>query len=403
MDNPWFIKGLALVLAVLLYSSVNPGAKDVYVPTNQKTEDIKDYPVKAYYDTENLVVSGIPNTVDISLKGPITHVQTAKALRNFEVYIDLKDAKIGRQKVKLKIRELSDKIKATIKPEYVYVTVREKVTKEFKVEAEYNHANIADGYIAGQPFVEPGEVKITGAKNLIDRIAYVKAVIEENSDMKETISRNAEVQVLDKNLNKLNVTVEPSTVKVTLPIKNNNKTVPISIVQKGTPPEGVTIDKIELETREAVISGNEQVLKNIKNVRVEVDVSKITADQTLELPVIIANGVTKVTPQLVKVKVKVSITTQEEKTITKIPIQIKGLANDYEAEMDDPNNQMISLLVNGEGNKLKSLGPEDFNAYVDLSDLDEGNHEVNIHIEGPSDLEWKPNKSKAKVTITTNA
>lgn len=401
MDNPWFIKGLALVLAVLLYSSVNPGTKDVNVPLDQRTEDIKDFPVKAYYDTDNLVVTGVPNTVDVSLKGPITVVQTAKALRNFEVYVDLKDAKIGRQKVKLKVRDLNDRIKATIKPEFVYVTVQEKVTREYKVEGEFNRSQIADGYLAGQPIVEPARVKITGAKNLIDQITYVKAAIEEKEKLTETIARAANVQVLDKNLNKLDVTVEPETVKVTIPIKDNSKKVPISIVQKGTPPKGVTIDKIELETREAVISANDDVLKRTDSVRVEVNVSKITDNTTLELPVIISNGITKVSPQTVKVKVTVN--KQEEKTVTKIPIKIKGLASDFVAEIDDPNNQMISILVNGPSAVLQSLGPDDFDVYVDLSNMDEGSHNVNIQVDGPPNIDWKLNKSTAKITIKNNA
>ena len=64
MDNPWFIKILALLLAVLLYSSVpHTGKKltDVNVPGEQSTETINNIPVKVYYDTENLVVSGIPS------------------------------------------------------------------------------------------------------------------------------------------------------------------------------------------------------------------------------------------------------------------------------------------------------------------------------------------------------
>lgn len=155
MDNPWFIKILALLLAVLLYSSVPHKGNDVNVPGEQATETIEDMPVKVYYDTENLVVSGIPNTVDVTLKGPITHVQSAKALRNFEVFVDLTDAKIGKQKVNLKVKDLSDKLKVTLKPASVNVTIQEKITKEFKVDAEINRSQIEEGYTAEQPIVEP--------------------------------------------------------------------------------------------------------------------------------------------------------------------------------------------------------------------------------------------------------
>lgn len=403
MDNPWFIKILALLLAVLLYSSVpHTGKKitDVNVPGEQSTETIKNVPVKVYYDTENLVVSGIPGTVDITLKGPITHIQSAKALRNFEVYVDLSKAKIGKQKVKLRVRDLSDKLNATVKPGSINVSVQEKITKEFKVEAEFNTNQIEEGYSAGQPVIEPNKVKITGAKSVIDRITYVKATLEEKDKLKETISEEANIQVLDKDLSKLNVVVEPQRVKITIPIKSNSKTVPINIVRNGTAPEGVTIESIELDENEATISGDENVLKNTENVRVEVDISNITDNTTLTLPVIISNGITKVTPQTVKATVVVN--KQAEKTVSDIPLNIQGLSGEYKATINDPGNQMINILINGPASEVNRVGTGDFNVFIDLSSLGEGAHEVDIHVEGPPSVKWKANKSSAKITIEKN-
>ncbi|MEH7093515.1 CdaR family protein [Neobacillus vireti] len=416
-DNPWFIKILALLLAVLLYSSVpHTGQKltDVNVPGEQTTETIKDIPVKVYYDTENLVVTGIPNTVDVTIKGPITHVQSAKALRNFEVYVDLTNAKIGKQNVKLKIRNLSDKLKATMKPASVKVSVQEKITKEFRVEAEFDGGQIEDGYSAGLPEVEPNKVKITGAKSDIDRITYVKATLDGTGKLKATISKQAQIQVLDKKLNKLDVTVDPETVKVTIPIKSNSKTVPINIVKKGTLPEGITIESIELDETEAKITGNEEVLKDTESVRVEVDLSKITENTTLTLPVIISNGVTKVTPQLVKATVVVKKVDQkpaveqttaadQEKTILGIPLKIQGLADNFKAEVNDPTSQTVNLQVNGPTESVTGLGPSDFTVFIDLTGLAEGTHDVKIQVKGPTDVQWTPDKSTAKITITNNA
>ena len=416
-DNPWFIKILALLLAVLLYSSVpHTGQKltDVNVPGEQTTETIKDIPVKVYYDTENLVVTGIPNTVDVTIKGPITHVQSAKALKNFEVYVDLTNAKIGNQNVKLKIRNLSDKLKATMKPASVKVSVQEKITKEFRVEAEFDGGQIEDGYSAGLPEVEPNKVKITGAKSDIDRITYVKATLDGTGKLKATISKQAQIQVLDKKLNKLDVTVDPETVRVTIPIKSNSKTVPINIVKKGTSPEGITIESIELDETEAKITGIEEVLKGTDSVRVEVDLSKITENTTLTLPVIISNGVTKVTPQLVKATVVVkkveqkpaveqTTATDQEKTVLDIPLKIQGLADNFKAEVNDPTSQTVNLQVNGTAESVTGLGPNDFTAFIDLTGLAEGTHDVEIQVKGPTDVQWTPDKSTAKITITNNA
>ncbi|HEY2419870.1 MAG TPA: CdaR family protein [Neobacillus sp.] len=400
MDKPWFIKLLALVLAVLLYSTVpHTGNKsiDVNVPGQQSSATISDIPVKVYYDTKNLVVTGIPNTVTMTVTGPITHVQSAKALKNFEVFIDLTNAKIGSQRVKLKVNNLSDKLKATIKPASINVNIQEKITKEFKVEAEFNSSLLEEGYTAGTPIVEPNKIKITGAKNVIDQIAYVKAILDEKNHLKETVTKDARIRVLDKELNKLDVNVVPETVKVTIPVKNISKTVPIDVIKKGTPPAGITIDSITLDTTEAIIIGEEDVVKNTNSVRVEVDVSKITDNTTLTLPIIITNGITKVTPQTVKVTVAVGKTT--EKTISGVPIKIKGLSDRYKAVINDPVNQLVNLVVTGPSANVNGLGAADFNVFIDLSTLTEGNHDVNIQVEGPPAVNWKLDKSTAKITI----
>ncbi|MBY0149322.1 YbbR-like domain-containing protein [Neobacillus niacini] len=400
MDNPWFIKILAILLAILLYSVVpNSGGKtnEINVPGENTTETIADIPVKAYYDTENLVVSGIPDMVEVTLEGPMPHVQSAKALKNFEVFVDITNAEIGNQKVTFEVSGLSDKLKATIKPGSITVAVQEKVTTEFTVEAEFDNDLIKEGYSAGQPAVKPNKVKITGAKDVVDRITYVKAALEGGDLLDSTVTKEAHVQVLDKELNKLDVVVEPETVEVTIPIRSNTKTVPINIIEKGAPPEGLTIQSIELNVEEAVISGDEDTLKETDNVRVEVDVSKITENTTLSLPVIISNGITKVTPELVEVKV---VVTKTEKTVSGIPITIKGLPEEFEAVINDPANSLVNLLVFGSGSAITELGPDDFNIFVDLTGLPEGDHDVTIQVDGPPNVNWRPDKSSAKITIT---
>jgi YbbR domain-containing protein len=401
MDNPWFIKIMAILLAVLLYSVVpNSSSKtnEINVPGENTTEILVDIPVKAYYDTENLVVSGIPDSVDVTIEGPMPHVQSAKALKNFEVFVDITNAEIGNQKVTFEVSGLSDKLKATIKPSSITVAVQEKVTTEFTVEAEFNNDLIKEGYSAGQPTVKPNKVKITGAKDVVDRITYVKAALEGGDILDSTVTKEAQVQVLDKELSKLNVVVEPEIVEVTIPIKSNTKTVPINILEKGTPQEGITIESMDLDVKEAAISGDEDVLKDTENVRVEVDVSKISESTTLTLPVIISTGITKVTPETVKVTVVVK--SDVEKTVSGVPIKIRNLPEQYEAVINDPENRVVNLLVFGSGTAVTELGPNNFDIFIDLNGLTEGEHNVNIQVNGPPNVNWEPDKSSAKITIT---
>lgn len=317
VENNWFMKIIAFALALLLFISVydkNEDSSDINVPGNDATEVVEDIPVKVYYDTKNVVVTGVPKTVDVTLKGPKSHVQVAKQSKDFEVYVNLADAEIGEKKVKLQIKDLSDKLEAEIDPSAVKVTVKEKVTQEFNVEAEFSDSSIADGYAAGTPVLDSSTVKITGAKDEIDKIAYVKANVEIDGPATESIEQEAEISALDSSLNKLDVQVEPETVKVEIPVKRVSKKVPINIVKKGSLPKNVSLESITLDKEEATITGSESVLKDVDSTRVEVDLSKITKNQTLSLPVIIANGVKTVDPELVNAKVKVTVKENKEET-----------------------------------------------------------------------------------------
>ena len=72
-------------------------------------------------------------------------------------------------------------------------------------------------------------MEITGAKDIIEQIAYVVATLDINKVVDGTITREARVQVLDKDYNKLDVAIEPETVDVTVEVINPSKEVPVSV------------------------------------------------------------------------------------------------------------------------------------------------------------------------------
>ncbi|AND37805.1 CdaR family protein [Cytobacillus oceanisediminis] len=430
VDTRWFMKIVALILALFLFDSVydaDKELKDINVPGQQDSGIVEDVPVKSYYDTENLVVTGIPETVDLSIEGPKSHLEQAKKLQNFEVYVDLTNAEIGSQRVEIKIRDISDKLDVTINPQYADVTVHEKVTQEFKVDAEFNNGLLGEGYSADAASAEPKTVKITGAKEVIERISFVKATLDVKGPITETITDEATVRVLDREMNKLDVIVEPQVIQVTVPVKQLSKTVPVTIVRKGDPQDGVTINSIELDVNEASITGREEILNETESVRVEVDVSKIEKDTVLTLPVIIPDGISAVDPKTVKASIDVSTEEnaenaenadreeenteepaeetqaqeqEETKTFSSLPINLAGLAEEYEAVLRNPASGRTSITVTGKSSTVQDLKAEDFNLYLSLSDLGEGDHEVPINVDGPSGVDVKPASGNATITIT---
>ena len=417
-DSRWFMKLVALVLALLLFGSVYDGSNtnDINVPGDEETDTISDIPVKSYFDTENLVVTGVPSTVEVTLTGPTPNLQAAKAQKDFEVYVDLSKVKVGKQRIKLQIKDLSDKLKATMDPEYIEIDVQEKVTKEFSVDVEFDDTMVEDGYVAGSPVVKPNKVAITGGKEVMDQISYVRAIVELDDFVTDSVEKSAIITVLDANLNKLNVTVEQETVRVSVPIKRENKTVPIETVRKGSSPTGVTIDSITLNESEATITGSEDSLDKTENVRVEVDISAINESTELTLPVIISEGINAVDPKEVKVTVKVNSasedtgTTEENttktaeenstKTFSNLPIRINGLTEEYSVAFLEPTSGETNVTVVGTNEALETLKESDFQLSVDVSQLTEGEHKLNINVDGPENANWTTDIETASIVIT---
>lgn len=399
IDNRWFIRVVALLLAFLLFIYVYDGEDlAINVPQDQETETITDVPVKIYYDTENLVVSGVPSTVTIKLSGPKNLLQQAKTSRSFEVYVDLSEAEIGTQRVPIEIRDVSDRLTVEIDPDFANVSIQEKVTQEFKVEPEYNSSLVADGYTAEQAIVKPNKVKITGAKDVIEKITYVKATIDLEGKIEDTVTKEAKILVLDQDLNKLDVILESDKVEVTIPVKASSKEVPIKIVEKGTPPSGVTIDSINLALSQATILAKADILNKTESVRVEVDVSSINDDTTLTLPVIISEGIVKVDPETVQVTIKVS--READITFSNIPIKANGLAADLNLSYKEPLDGTVSITATGESSAIGSLKESDFSVILNLAGLGEGEHSVDLNVTGPTNINWTINQQTAKISIT---
>ncbi len=433
LNNKWSIRILSLVLAAILFTSVtaenNAGDGSFQTASQMDTETIQNVKVQVYYDKENLYVSGVPDTVTVTLSGPRSIVQNARAQQDFEVYADLRDAKIGEQTVKFQVKDISERLKVTISPESAKVNVQEKVTKRFSVEAEIGNAAIADGYKAGTPKIDPEKVSITGAKDTIEQIAYVKANVETNTTHKEDFKAEATVSAFDSHLNKLDVEISPEKVDVSVPVEKVGKSVPLKINQTGTPSDDITISSITPDTKEVVVEGEADVLDKINQISVDVDVSNITADTVQKVTIPVPNGAKSVQPQTVEVRIKTakksnndSNTNQNEpdsnndtnqgsddepdgdqtvsKTFQSLDVFTRGLPSAYTAEMITPANGKVNVTLSGPRNTINQISESSITAIADLSNAKEGEYSTKIQVNNlPSKVSYKLSVSTADFLI----
>jgi YbbR domain-containing protein len=405
MSNHWFIKVFSLLLAIMLYMSANieKGAKSGGIIRNaigqEDTETLMNVPVVVYYDEENLVVSGIPKYVNVTLQGPASIVKPTALQRNFEVYMDLTDLPLGTYTVPIKYKDISDKIKVNIEPSTAKVTIREKVSKDFHVKVEFINKNkVPEGYSVEQPIVKPSSVMITGAKELIDSIAAVAAKVNLEGAT-DTITQESKVTVYDHNGRVLNINVHPSIVEVTVPIRSPSKTVPLKINRAGTLPEGVNIVKIETVPNEVKIFGPKEKIDSIEFIDgITIRLDEITEDTTLEMDVPLPEGVKSVDPS--KVKIHIDVQKEGAKTFKGLPIHVLGLGEQYTVEFIDPKEQAMDVRLRGTSDILSDITEDDVELYIDVSNLGLGEHEVKIKWNGPQNIKWELPKENVKIKIS---
>ncbi len=74
-----------------------------------------------------------------------------------------------------------------------------------------------------------------------------------------------------------------------------------------------------------------------------------------------------------------------------------GIQDDQDAELE---SDVTSITLLGEADDLKKITKDDINLTVDVSNLDEGTHDVDLAVTVPEGVEWELDSKTVSVTIT---
>lgn len=420
IDSPWFLRITALSLALLLFYNVQVGQNEAN--RNSSSDDmevLRDVPVEVYYDDENLVVTGVPETVNMTIEGPTNIVQTTKVFKDFTLFVDLRSLPMGEHEVKIQHENLSDKLQVRIDPSSINVNVEEMLTETFRVDPEFNERLLAEGYNVTGVEVDPKTIEVTGAKSVIEAISFVKATVSKDPNIKESFEQEATVRVLDRDLNKLDVEIVPETVHIKVDIEENTKEVPIVLNETGTPQEGVKIQAIESEQKHITLSGSKRVLSDIDQLVVDFDVSKVNKAGTVEVKLKKPNDVLKLSFTTLKVKVDAEVekqndeqTTeeeekekenQEEARVSKfenVAVIVDGLDSKFKGTIIEPTSGTVTLSIQETESQTNELKQEDFTVMIDASDVDEeGEYTYPILVQGPPQANWTLSTEEAQLKV----
>ncbi|SDN85301.1 CdaR family protein [Alkalicoccus daliensis] len=388
----WFIKLTSIVIAVMLFLMVNmenqaanqTGAGIPGITDGERV--MEEVPLNIYYDEENYVLTEAPETVQVNMRGPQNVLTLAQVTQGQqEVFVDLEGEEAGVHYARVEHRGFQPDLRLSIVPLTVRVTLQERQTTSFPVDVELeNEGDIAEGYTAGEPVVEPSTVDVTAAEGMVNQVAEARVTID-LAGHSEDFTESASVVLYDDAGNELDITADPPAVDVMVPVTSPNKEVPLRSSREGSLTEGVAIDSINLNPEAVTIYGPVDVLNEISFIDIaDINLSEIEGDSRLEVEVPVPEGVERVEPE--QVIIEIETTSEEERNFSDFPVDVEGLGNDYNIEFPDLTDNEFTLEVRGSAELLERLDRTDFTAFIDVEGLEPGEHSVPLEIEAPQNV-----------------
>ena len=265
------LKLISFLIAVLLFISVNENFKNISVIGNNDNIAaawITDVPLEADYDRDKLYVVGIPNTVSVKLSGPPSKVQK----------VNLKNAQIGDdQKVKLEVEGLEKGLEATVEPSSITISIREKVTREFKVTPIVKKERLLLGFEIDKLSLNNDTVKISGDIDSINRIKEVRAESATKTKINKNTREEAKIVAYDSDYNKIeDIQIETESTVMTIDLKKIEKEVPLLVNKVGELSSDYELVSITPDsTKVTVRAETQEELDKISAMYVDVDLSDV--------------------------------------------------------------------------------------------------------------------------------
>lgn len=302
-ESKWGLRFVAFVLALAFFLTVNNVFGNIFSSsalTQSTTRTIQNVPVEAKYNSKELYASGIPDNVDVQLKGSQSKVLKAEQSDDIKVELDLTKTKLGKHKVDYVIKGLDKDVDGTVNPKQANINLEKKVTKELTVQPDVSNKDIDSDYQIANQSVSPHKVKVIGGEHQVENIAYLKATFKDASSISQDTTDTGQIVAFDKNLNKIDVITKPSSVNITVELKPYSKKVDIKKKVIGKANSNIKADDIDLSKQQIEIFGNREDLNSISQITGEIDLSDFDNSDEAPVKLTIPDKVTDTDPSDIK-------------------------------------------------------------------------------------------------------
>lgn len=366
----------------------------------EQTYRANQIPVTAENTPAGLELVGLPSSVDLTLQGPRSVIQTIDA-GSIRAYIDLSDADgPGPYDRRVRVETPSGIRRITVNPEVVTVELDTVVTRTVSIEVLQPDDIPRSIGITGTS-VDPTEVVITGVQQNVDRVARVILPVELRGQT-ESFTVNARPQAVDQNNVEVpSVEVVPNSVTVSVGLEVRGKEIPVFVRCECSALDGYEVIGQPIATPSTIlVDGPRDALAQVQYIyTTPIDTSGLSEPSLLsDVPLDTTTLPEGVTAERLLVDVSVRIEQSVfQRAFENIPIAVLGASPEIEVEVSPDS---VSIEIEGPREDIAALAASDVAVVVDITGLDVGVHQLRPRVILPPRTRYSEQPPQVVVTIT---
>lgn len=370
--NPKHGKLVAFAIALMITIGFNTNSVSTPLQSNR---DIT-VPVSVNYNSEMYEISEIPDKITVTLIGTANDLTMLNSdSPSIKAVLDLTGLVDGKHTVKYQMEGISNRIRTIIQPESETVSINIKNAAKATIGYDFiNQHQLGQQYVLSEPEFEVFEVSIKASQETLDKVAFVKALIDV-AGKTEDFETESILVAYDQNGNKLEqVDIIPKTVESKVGVSSPYKSVPITPIIDGALPDGKTVSSIKLDSESIMIYAPQSILETIDEIRVPISTSQLTGDNTkfqqaISLPAGVRYGAVS------KVNIEVTLGEATSAKFDNIPIVYRNNVNGLKASLVNKEDAVVSVTVLGTKENLEKFEEEKIAIYIDLRDAEVGENQ----------------------------
>ena len=396
--NSNYLMIISLFLSLLLFFSTNySGESSILAAPLNNEKTLTNVEVFPLYNSDIFELKGLPETMDLRLVGSASNV-IAASNKTGRIIADLSGLTEGVHKIELKTEGYGNQVDSLPLEKNVTVTLNKKSTRSYSIEYDFiNQNKLEDMYILSEPTFEMNSVMVRGSQETLDSIAFIKVLIDVEGK-KESFDQEANLIAYDVKGIPIAADILPKTVKASVEIKTPSNTVPIIMETTGKLPEGLSLENIVMDYNTIQIFASENILSDIEYIPVQLDLSTISENTELFVPIIFPNGVSS---HVSRVNLNVTLNERVSKVIEDITINYRNNINNYDELLTTITT--VDVTVYGTQANLDKIDENSIDVYFDMKDAVKGTtQEFPLIVENVNKqlfVELVPNVSIIEVTI----